>query len=112
MELLSTYLVSLSEKLLSLTSRKEATSISRDMKKAAKVNCLLSSTIKANAQKCAPVGNLLYVHNRKAVAKKQQQGATLWTKEEDSQRMVEDLLIEEQQNLGKPTVSPTPCKKK
>jgi hypothetical protein len=69
MELLSTFLDALSEKLLSLTSRKGVKAISRDLKDAAKVNLTLALTIKANAQKCAPVGNLLYVHNRKAVAK-------------------------------------------
>jgi ABC-type transporter MlaC component len=62
MELLSTFLDALAAKLLSLTSRKEATAISRDLKDAAKVNLTLALTIKANAQKCAPVGNLLYVH--------------------------------------------------
>jgi hypothetical protein len=70
MELLSTFLDALAAKLLSPTSRKEATAISRDLKDAAKVNLTLALTIKANAQKCAPVGNLLYVHNRKAVAKR------------------------------------------
>ena len=43
---------------------------SRDLKKAAKVNLTLASTIKVNAQKCAPVGNLLYVHKRKVIARK------------------------------------------
>ena len=56
MELLSTFLDALSEKLLSLTSRKGVKAISRDLKKAAKVNLTLASTIKVNAQKCALVG--------------------------------------------------------
>ena len=64
MELLSTFLDALAAKLLSPTSRKEATAISRDLKDAAKVNLTLALTIKANAQKYALVGNLLYVHNR------------------------------------------------
>jgi len=42
MELLSTFLDGLGEKLLSPTSRKEATAISRDLKDAAKVNLTLA----------------------------------------------------------------------
>ncbi len=62
-ELISTFLDALGEKLLSPTSCKEATATSQDLKDATRVNLTLALTIKANAQKCAPIGNLLYVHN-------------------------------------------------
>ena len=89
MHLISTFLDSLSDKLLSTTSRKGASAISQDLKKVSKVNSTIVATIKANAQKCAPVCNLRYLHNQQAVAKKQQQGATLYTKEKDSEYLVE-----------------------